>query len=150
MVAGSPVGRVAFDLNKEGNRVTQRHWPGCEIYQDVRSINPEIVRGWAHHVTILEIHVWGGFPCNDLSSAKSARMNLDGPASSLFWEIPRILGLLHNEFEGRVVIKFVFENVASMDYEAAETIFRTLNCQPYVVDCRDAVPHEQTSLCLVL
>lgn len=141
VVGVSPVGRIAFDINKEGNRVTQRHWPNCEIYGDVRSITPELVREWAHrYVTIEEIHTWAGFPCNDLSSAKSGRLNLEGPLSSLFWELPRILGLLHSEFRGRVVIKHVFENVASMDYEAAEAISRALKCQPYRVDCRDAVP----------
>ncbi len=141
-VAGvAPLGRISFDINHHGNRVTQRHWPNCEIHLDIRSITPQLVREWARkYVTIEEIHVWGGFPCNDLSSAKSDRMNLDGPSSSLFWELPRILGLLRSEFQGRVTIKFVFENVASMDYEAAQTISRILKTEPYAVDCRNAVP----------
>ena len=141
VVGVAPVGRIAFDVNPHGNRVTIRHWPNCEIHQDVRSITPQLVQGWAHkYVTIEEIHIWGGFPCNDLSSAKSDRLNLEGPSSSLFWELPRILSLLHSEFQDRVKIKFVFENVASMDLEATRTISQVLKTQPYAVDCRDAVP----------
>ena len=141
VVGVAPVGRISFDINQQANRVTQRHWPNCEIHLDIRSITPQLVREWAHkYVAIEEIHLWGGFPCNDLSSAKSERRNLEGPSSSLFWELPRILGLLRSEFQGRVSIKFVFENVASMDYEAAQTISRVLKTQPYAVDCRDAVP----------
>ena len=87
-----PRARIAFDTCKESNRVTQKRWPDVLIYHDVRDLGPTMVRGWRHRFgDIEEIHVWGGFPCVDLSSAKAERLNLDGPGSSLFWEIPAYL-----------------------------------------------------------
>ena len=136
-----PRGRISFDLCKEGNRIVERRWPGTLMMGDVRSINLEMVQGWQHDFgDVEEVHAWGGFPCVDLSSAKAYRMNLDGPQSSLFWEIPRILKLLTAVFKGRAVVKHCFENVASMDREAAQTISEALHCIPYKVDCVDAVP----------
>lgn len=88
-----PLVRIAFDTCKESNRVTQKRWPDTLIYLDVRDLGPKLAKEWRLKFGDIEkIHVWGGFPCVDLSSAKAYRQNLEGPGSSLFWEIPRILG----------------------------------------------------------
>lgn len=134
-------GRIAFDTCKESNRVTQKRWPDVLIYSDVRDLGPAIAREWRHRFgDIEEIHVWGGFPCVDLSSAKAFRLNLDGPGSSLFWEIPRILAILNLEFKDAVRIKFCFENVASMDVSATQDISEALKTKPYRLDPVQAVP----------
>ena len=113
--------RIAFDTCKESNRVTQKRWPDTLIYLDVRDLGPKLAKEWRLKFgDIEEIHVWGGFPCVDLSSAKAYRQNLEGPGSSLFWEIPRILGVLVAEFRDTVKIKFGFENVASIDLSAPQ------------------------------
>ena len=108
---------------------------------NVKDVTLEMVESWADDFgDIEEVHLWGGFPCVDLSSAKAYRRNLDGPQSSLFWEIPRIKGIIGAVFEGRAKVKHLFENVASMDRTAAETISDTLLGVPYRVDCMQAVP----------
>ncbi len=136
-----PMVRIAFDTCKESNRVTQKRWPDVLIYLDVRDLGPSLAREWRLRFgDIEEIHLWGGFPCVDLSSAKAFRRNLDGPGSSLFWEIPRILGVLKAEFKSAVKIKSCFENVASMDSSAAQEISEALGTKPYRVDCWQAVP----------
>ena len=141
IIGVKPVGRISFDLCKEANRIVERRWPGTRMLGDVRDINYEMVQEWEHEFgDVEEVHAWGGFPCVDLSSAKAYRKNLDGPQSSLFWEIPRILQLIRAVFQGRARVKHCFENVASMDKEAAETISHALGCSPYKVDCVEAVP----------
>ncbi len=141
LIGITPMGRISFDISKEANRTTNRRWPGTLMYEDIRSISPQMVNEWAHKFGgISEVHLWGGFPCVDLSSAKAYRLNLDGPQSSLFWEIPRILQLLKAEFKGIVAIKHCFENVASMDASATIAISDALQCTPYRVNCVDAVP----------
>ena len=136
-----PVARIAFDTCKESNRVTQKRWPDTLVYRDVRDLGPAMVREWRLKFGDLEeIHVWAGFPCVDLSSAKAYRLNLEGPGSSLFWEVPRIMAVLRVEFKDAVKIKHCLENVASMDVEAAQQISEALQTTPYRVDCSDAVP----------
>ena len=136
-----PRGRISFDLCREANRIVERRWPGTIMMGDVKDITLEMVEEWAVQFgDVEEVHLWGGFPCVDLSSAKAFRRNLEGPQSSLFWEIPRIKGLILAVFEGRAKVKHLFENVASMDMSAAQTISDTLQCVPYKVDCVQAVP----------
>eukprot|EP00435_Cladocopium_sp_Y103_P071136 s597_g36.t2 len=141
-VAGiTPVARVAVDLDEGANRVTTRRWPGTVLIKDVRSIDRELVRSWSlKWLQVSEIHLWAGWPCVDLSSVKFNRLNLEGPQSSLFWEIPRIKQLLEEEFGNTVTLKYVLENVAGMDEEAAAEISGTMGSLPYRLDCVDAVP----------
>ena len=141
IIGVKPVGRISFDLCKEANRIVERRWPGTRMLGDVRDINLEMVKDWEHEFgDVEEVHAWGGFPCVDLSSAKAFRKNLDGAQSSLFWEIPRILGLLLAVFGRRARVRHCFENVASMDKSAAQTISESLGNKPYKVDCVEAVP----------
>ena len=136
-----PMGRIACELDQNCNRICQRRWPGTIFVLDVRSIDRGMVRGWARQfLRVKEVHLWSGSPCNDLSAAKAGRMNLNGPCSGLFFEVPRIRKLLEEEFGEFVIIKNLLENVASMDQSAAGEISETLRTVPYRVDCVDAVP----------
>ena len=140
--------RIAVECDKAANRITMRRWPGVELVLDVKLIDRKMVKEWARRFTqIEEIHVWGGFPCVDLSSAKANRLNLEGPGSKLFWEIPRIVALLKEIFGEGVVVKEVLENVASMDKDAALQISAALHCKPYLVDCVHSVPMRRPRYC---
>jgi site-specific DNA-cytosine methylase len=92
------------------------------------------------YLNIEEVHLWGGFPCTDLSAVKFNRKNLAGSQSSLYWEIPRVEKLVSEEFGPSVKIKKVLENVASMDRSAAEEITQDVGFLPYKLDCSQAVP----------
>ena len=83
--------------------------------------------------------MWGGWPCVDLSAVRYGRRNL-GPQSCLFWEIPRVLNLVEEEFGDIVEVKHVLENVASMDEAAAREISEAMGSVPYLVDPVQAVP----------
>lgn len=107
-----------------------------------------MVQAWAlRYPHVEEVHLWGGFPCVDLSAVKYNRMNLEGPSSGLFWHIPRIKNLLASVFGPRVAVKIVVENVASMDRSATEQISEVLQTEPYRVDCVDAVPMHRPRYC---
>lgn len=143
-----PLGRIAVELDAAANRVTQRRWPGVELVKDVRSVNRAMVQSWSmKYLKVLEIHLWGGWPCVDLSAVKYGRKNLEGPQSSLFWEIPRVRDLLAEEFGASVKIKHVLENVASMDETAAREISDYMGSVPYKLDSVDAVPMRRPRFC---
>lgn len=94
-----------------------------------------------------KVHLWGGFPCRDLSSARANRRNLEGNQSSLFFEFLRIWGILRETFPEEVEIKVAAENVASMDESASAEISEWMECRPYYLDSADAVPLKRPRLC---
>jgi site-specific DNA-cytosine methylase len=143
-----PVGRIAVELDDAANRVTLKRWPGVILVKDVRSVTREVVKSWSlKFLQVSEIHLWGGWPCVDLSAVKFGRKNLEGEHSSLFWEIPRVRDLLVEEFGNTVVLKYALENVASMDESAAREISQFMEKVPYKLDCADAVPMRRPRFC---
>lgn len=148
-IAGIEVqGRISIDTSKHANRVTATTWPGTMILLDVKDIDFQTVQGWSMKFpSVEEVHLWAGFPCVDLSAVKSGRLNLQGPASSLFWHIPRIRKLLQDCFGQHVIVRQVVENVASMDKDATLEISSVLGMPPYRVDCVDAVPMHRPRYC---
>ena len=143
-----PVAMIFCDISKEANRVSSRRWPEAELIQDVRMITEEMIDSWALKFTgIEEVHLWAGFPCSDLSAAKAFRKNLAGEKSGLYSEVLRIRRLLKRRFSPLIIVKFVFENVASMDREAAEEIGRLAGAIPYFLDPADCLPMHRPRLC---
>ena len=143
-----PRGMIAVDVHTPANRIVSRRWPMAEILRDVRAITREVVKSWADNFhTVDEIHLWGGFPCRDLSSARANRRNLEGSESGLFFEFLRIWELLQEEFSSRVVIKVAAENVASMDESASSEISSWMGRKPYFLDSVQAVPLRRPRLC---
>ena len=141
LVSIAPKGRIAIELDDAGNRISQRRWPGLVVVKDVRSVTRELVKSWSvKYLDVEEVHLWAGWPCVDLSSVKFGRQNLEGPQSSLFYEIPRVRNLIQQEFGEQVIVRYVLENVASMDESAAVEISQMVGVVPYRLDCSDAVP----------
>ena len=139
---------ISYEVNKEANRVTSQTWPRVRIEHDVRTLTEAKLREFRfEYPEVTELHLWAGFPCVDLSSAKANRSNLQGSESGLFYEVLRILRALRRVFGTRFKIVFFIENVASMDEEARETISRELGFKPYWVDPSGAVPIHRPRLC---
>ena len=142
-----PQASIAVDIHKPANRIVSRRWPGVKILRDVRDITREVVQEWAHDFhTVTEVHLWAGFPCRDLSSARANRANLEGRDSGLFFEFLRIWQLLSEEFS-EIQVKAAAENVASMDESASEEISSWMGVRPYHLDSLDAVPMRRRRLC---
>ncbi|CAL1140246.1 unnamed protein product [Cladocopium goreaui] len=148
LVGVEPTALIGYDLSKTANRITARRWPHAVLGGDVREIDRKVVFGWLlQYPHIEEVHLWGGFPCVDLSAVKFGRSNLDGEQSGLFSEILRILELLRQVFGRRFKIIFFVENVASMDKSAADQISAALGVKPYRVQCSEAVPISRPRFC---
>eukprot|EP00435_Cladocopium_sp_Y103_P006815 s1280_g2.t1 len=143
----SPTARVAVEIDPGANRISARRWPGTLFAKDIKHIDRQMVQEWSRKLLdVAEIHIWAGFPCTDLSSVKWGRQNLKGPNSSLFWEVPRVERLVKEEFGSTVVVKHVYENVASIDKNACQDISETLQKRPYYLNCEQAVPMKRPRL----
>lgn len=148
LIGVQPMVGISYEINAAANRVTSRRWPYVEIRGDVRTLTEAEIRNWRFlYPLIEEIHLWGGFPCVDLSSVKHNRKNLSGAQSSLFFEILRILRLIRQVYGFDFTIKFFLENVASMDREAERQISVAVGTKPFRVDSADFVPLHRPRFC---
>ena len=135
-----PMARVAVETHRPANRVTSRTWPDVILFNDVRQFGECQMMEWHDRFPDLEeIHIWAGFPCNDLSRAKAGRLNLQGRQSGLFYELMRVWREAKQCFPA-LSIRFVFENVASMDPEARDQISDEVGAVPYRFDPSHQVP----------
>ena len=143
-----PRGCISFETHGPANRVVSRRWPHAELLGDVRLLNAEMVETWLRkYVGISELHCWAGFPCTDLTGIKAFRKNLSGDKSGLFFEVKRILKLLRKTLPRFIKLKFLGENVASMDKAACHQITSEMGVFPYHLNCSDAVPMNRPRLC---
>lgn len=148
MLGLTPVGIAIFDIHKPSNRVTAKRWPHAEVHGDVRELDKDLIQHWLRqYIPLSQVHLWAGFPCTDLSSVRFGRQGLEGPASGLFWEVVRIKRLLRKELPLHVALKFVGENVASMDKKECERITEALEVKPYYLNPVDSVPMQRPRLC---
>eukprot|EP00438_Fugacium_kawagutii_P014167 Skav213280 [mRNA] locus=scaffold2944:203357:206395:+ [translate_table: standard] len=141
-------GMISVDWSKSANRVCSRRWPQAEQYTDIRNINERDVRKWLYdYPHVREIHLWGGFPCVDVSAVRAFRKNLQGKDSSLYKEILRVHQLIRQLFGHDFPIYLVIENVASMDREVVEQLNQIFGRIPYRVQSSDATPISRPRLC---
>eukprot|EP00438_Fugacium_kawagutii_P002308 Skav226067 [mRNA] locus=scaffold211:609064:615202:- [translate_table: standard] len=143
-----PLVGLSYEISKEANRVTSRRWPWVQQMGDVRELTAEVIRDWRYkYPEVEEIHLWGGFPCVDLSSAKFGRKNLEGSESSLFWELIRVLKTVRQVYGFSFQVIYFAENVASMDRDAERQISQEFGSKPYKVDSCEAVPLHRPRFC---
>lgn len=139
---------IAFEIHKPAVRVTSRRWPHAEMFGDVKTLDKQLMDDLLRrHPEILEVHLWGGFPCVDLSSVNAMGRGLAGPQSSLFFEFTRILEVLRKTCPSHIKVKFTAENVASMPKTECQKISGELGVWPYHLNCVDAVPMQRPRLC---
>ena len=144
----SPAGLVSFEIHRPANRVSGRRWPHSLQYGDVRDFNEKLLFDLLlKFPPVQEVHLWSGFPCVDLSSAKAGRKGLQGDQSSLFYEVVRILKMLTRHCVPLITVKYVTENVASMPKEDLTEISEELGETPYHLNCSDAVAMNRPRLC---
>lgn len=131
---------VSIEIHRPARRVSSRRWPEIVEVDDVTQVSEDDIRQWVTRAGAIEqIHLWGGFPCKDLSSAKHRRANLKGEHSGLFYELKRIWGLVRSVGNHLKTLIFA-ENVCSMDKEARDLISWELGLWPLRVDSEALVP----------
>ena len=82
-----------------------------------------------------------------LLKVKFGRLNLEGEQSGWFWEIIRIVKTIKQIYGFSFPLKFVAENVASMDAPAEAEITATLQVIPWRMDSADVAPIRRPRLC---
>eukprot|EP00435_Cladocopium_sp_Y103_P053261 s1285_g17.t1 len=144
----TPLVAFSYEIDAAANRITARRWPNVHIEKDVRTLTAEVIRGWRYAFPLVEeIHVWGGFPCVGLSAVRAGRLNLEDPQSSLFWELVRVVKEIRHIFGFNFPVRYVAENVASMDASAEAEITRALGTKPWRLDPAGAVPIHRPRFC---
>eukprot|EP00438_Fugacium_kawagutii_P001268 Skav224316 [mRNA] locus=scaffold227:472719:474416:+ [translate_table: standard] len=147
VAGGEVLHTIAADCHGPANRVCSRRWPETVIYLDVKRITKEVLsEALEKFPGCKQVHVWAGFPCVDLSSAKLNRLNLEGSESSLFFEVLRILDILL-EIKGDALLYFFIENVSSMDTAARDEISRFLKVTPIKLNPANQVPMNRPRFC---
>ena len=124
-------------------RVLARHWPNVPIYPDIRGLDRERLQ----RDGIAPFLVCGGFPCQDISLA-GAGAGLDGPRSTLWVEMARIVGACRPRW-------IIVENVPSLRTRGADRVIADLAALgyaswPFVVGAVHAgAPHRRNRLFLL-
>lgn len=97
---------VAFcEINGHCQRVLHRHWPNTYIHSDIKTLTAKHFEGWEVPDVIT-----GGFPCQDVSQAKTnGAEGLDGKRSGLWGEMRRLICELRPRYA-------IVENVSALLY----------------------------------
>jgi len=113
------------EQDKFCQKVLKKHWTNAKIYDDVKTITKD-------NVEPIDI-LLGGFPCQDISNAKTNGKGLDGEKSGLWWEMHRII----QELQPTIVcmenvaairkkgLKEVVESLADIGYDCEWTIIQS-------------------------
>ena len=135
-----PPGLISIEIDKHANRVTRKAWPATIFVNDIHDVTVDMVESWASVFPgTQEVHVWGGFPCIHLSSARAFRQSLEGEGSNLSWVLRENLGWIQHIFGSFAAVRWTFENVASMDAHARDEISAGLEVWPFRLDSADVM-----------
>eukprot|EP00438_Fugacium_kawagutii_P011728 Skav222902 [mRNA] locus=scaffold1489:76567:81134:+ [translate_table: standard] len=141
------VGGIAVEIHEPAQRVMSRIWPHIQQWGDIRTLDGDSLEECLEKIGQFdELHIWCGFPCVDLSSAKHGRKNLEGEGSGLIREAVRIIKVLKQRYHMKT-IKRIIENVCSMDVSAREEISQMLGLLPYKLDPSSQVPMSRPRFC---
>ena len=139
-----PAGRISVDISRTGNRVSRSAWPDMIELHDVELIDLKEVERWAGLFPhVVEVHMFAGFPCVHLSSARAFRQNLEGDGSRLFWKLLEVIQWVQQVFSVQAKVKWCVENVASMDETARQTISSELEVSPIKLDPSNVLPYSR-------
>ena len=68
------LGRIAVEKNAEARRVTESRYPASLMWEDVTTVDAEVVKGWATHFSQASLIVVGaGPPCQGVSGLNADR-----------------------------------------------------------------------------
>ena len=147
LIGVRPMALISIEIDAAAKRVVRTTWPHCLEVHDVMDVDEDMIRSWSNMFPRLEeVHIWGGFPCVHLSSARSDRMNLEGEGSCLFFQLVRIIEVSEQIFEPEVKVEFVVENVFSMDISARQEFSLRLDVKPIKLDPAEIQPMSRPRL----
>ena len=128
-------GHITVECNEGANRVVEANFPGSHHVKRIQDVDWAEVQAWAcQYPSVGVVLVGAGPPCQDVS-----RLNVDragsqrGLRSSLYKEVPRVVGLCKKAFPWAQVHQLL-ESVASMDDCDREAMSQDLQLIPFKVD----------------
>jgi DNA (cytosine-5)-methyltransferase 1 len=93
-------------------RVLEKHWPSVKRYGDIKGLS-------GNELESVDV-ICGGFPCQDISYAKTGeRPGLAGERSGLYWEMERLVRVLRPRY-------WLMENVPGLVNGGLNTILGRL------------------------
>ena len=108
------------EINEFGQKVLKHYWPNAKSYTDITKTDFTVHRGGINILT-------GGFPCQDISYAKSWTTNgenvkngLDGKRSGLWFEMLRAVRECASPY-------MVAENVQALTKRGLDVVIQTLS-----------------------
>eukprot|EP00435_Cladocopium_sp_Y103_P060424 s868_g22.t1 len=130
------VGYASCEIDKACKRLTKTRWPGIIELGDITKVDRKVVQALSNSVgyKIDLVIIGAGSPCQDLSSLNATRTGLAGQKSKLFYEVPRVIGLVKEEFQ--VPVESFVENVASMTPENVREFSKVLQAEAVLLDAR--------------
>ena len=132
------LGYVSVEKNPEARRVVESHFPSCKVYNDVTSIDAEVVQRLSLDFSQATLVVLGaGPPCQGVSGLNADRRGaLKDARSCLFAEVPRIRDLFKQFFTWCPVYSLM-ESVASMDATDRRHMSTAIGGEPIFCDAGD-------------
>jgi DNA (cytosine-5)-methyltransferase 1 len=118
---------MAFcEVDAKARRVLKKHWPGVFCFDDVKTLSRELLYVFGYDRPDV---VCGGFPCQDVSTAKRGAAGLAGERSGLWHQFRRIL----QEYveAGERVPFVVIENVGALRTRGLDEVLRGLAALGY-------------------
>ena len=128
-------GYVSAEINKEGQRVVESHFPDSQQVGNVQDITEDMVKGWAlQYSNVGVVVVAGGPPCQGVSGLNSDRKGaLRDARSNLFVHVPRVYKLCRKHFRWAQV-HHLMESVFSMDEKDRVAMSMQIGSTPWLVD----------------
>ena len=134
---GIPVaGHLSVEKEETARRVVESYFPDAIFHDDVQTVDGPLVRDLSlRYPSVGLVLIGAGPPCQGVSGLNAGRKGaLLDARSSLFQEVPRIKTLFEEYFPWAQV-HLLMESVASMSEQDREIMSRTVELQPYFIDC---------------
>ena len=124
------VRHVAVEQDKAAIRASSEIYPDIVHFRDVIEFSRGDLHGALAGVHILFVLILAGFPCQGLSGANATKKGFDDPRSRLFFHALRVVQEAKAE---KHQVRFLFENVASMDAADRDLVSSYVGVRPVVV-----------------
>eukprot|EP00435_Cladocopium_sp_Y103_P070974 s223_g36.t1 len=130
------VGYASCEIDKRCKRLTRTRWPGIIELGDITKVDRKAIQALSEAVKYkLDLVIIGaGSPCQDLSSLNATGAGLAGEKSKLFYEVPRVVALVKEEFQ--VPVESFVENVASMTPKSVAEFSEVLKVRATLLDAK--------------
>src|SRR6266496_1290630 len=129
------------EIDGFAKKVLQKHWPDVPKFRDIRTVGK-------HNLSAVDL-ICGGFPCQDISQAKTINaQGLDGERSGLWKEFYRVICELRHRYA-------LVENVAALLYRGIGRVLGDLAAIGYdaiwqvLRACDFGLPHRRERLFII-